>query len=578
MKTALVLLGCLALASAKELKLKIPMRDGFGLSTYIYIPDKGATQKTCILDASTYGHGGSEGSAKSMATSLGDDYCAIMQDMRGSGDSTGEDFTLWHSQGNDTFDTLKWTQEQEWSNGIVYQTGTSADGIGAFMGFTDNPPQLKKQYVNWASVDAHGFPFPGGAYRKGLNDGWLKATFRPQSSRLIAETKANEAPGPWWNDVNVTLGNKCENRDPFPAVLVGAWYDIFQNGNIEAYECYNKRNSNTKLVMEACGHCLLQACPIYLAEDIAHASLGGLLGTDLFAGRQSPSEIKNVTFFVMGAGDASGLAPAIGAPGNYYTSLEEWPKFNPVKYFFTSKGGAVVEKEATQTSLNYTYDPTHPVPSHGGNNLMIRCGALNQAEQENRPDVLRFTSDELTEDLAITGGLTATLFVSSSAVDTDFTAKLTDVYPSGKSVLLNDGIVRMRWRKGTAFSADPQLITPGQVYEVEIFMWSTSYIFPKGHKWRVSISSSNNPRFEPNPNNGLALSANGPNVTAHNNVFLGGSQASYMTMPVVQKSQLPKVDVKAVIDRWFDERPASWRENIPKMREAAITSIPSYEL
>eukprot|EP01059_Diplonema_ambulator_P017219 TRINITY_DN2919_c0_g2_i1.p1 TRINITY_DN2919_c0_g2~~TRINITY_DN2919_c0_g2_i1.p1 ORF type:complete len:372 (+),score=151.45 TRINITY_DN2919_c0_g2_i1:58-1173(+) len=364
---------------------------------------------------------------------------------------------------------------------------------------------------------------------------------------------------------------------PFPAVLVGAWYDIFLSGNLAAYDCYIEKNPNTKLVVEACGHCLLQACPIYLEKDLEHATLSHLLGTDLFAGKESPSEIKNVTFYVMGAGDEAGLAPDPNAPGNYYTSLERWPAYVPTKYYFTANGEAVEQNGATTTALNYTYDPTHPVPTHGGNNLMIRCGALNQEAQENRADVLSFQSPTLTEDLAITGPIIATLFVASSAVDTDFTAKLTDVYPSGKSVLLNDGIVRMRWRKGQFYSAEPQLITPGEVYEVEVSMWNTSYIFPKGHKWRVSISSSNHPRFLPNPNNGLPLSQNGPNVTALNSVFVGGAQASYMTMPVVQKSQIPEVDIKAVIDKWLDDRPASWRENIPKMRKAAMNHIPHFD-
>jgi len=177
------------------------------------------------------------------------------------------------------------------------------------------------------------------------------------------------------------------------------------------------------------------------------------------------------------------------------------------------------------------------MPSYGGNNLQIACGPLDQAELEKRYDSMSFTSDVLDTALWLTGPINAFLAVSSNCTDTDFTAKLTDVYPDGTSRLIQDGIVRMRWRDYTG----PELMIPGQIYEVELSLWNTSYVFSAGHKLRVSISSSNYPRFSVNPNNGYPLinADNGPNVTAINTVYHSPSYLSYIQLPVVQPSQLP---------------------------------------
>eukprot|EP01059_Diplonema_ambulator_P009097 TRINITY_DN18908_c0_g1_i1.p1 TRINITY_DN18908_c0_g1~~TRINITY_DN18908_c0_g1_i1.p1 ORF type:complete len:593 (+),score=127.04 TRINITY_DN18908_c0_g1_i1:56-1780(+) len=544
-----------AAVSGTELKLMVPMRDGFNLSTWVWYPDTGAAQKTFIYDTSTYGHGGEAG-AEQLAKQLGDGYGAIMQDMRGTGKSKGEDFTLWHASSNDTYDTLTWLSKQNYSNGAVYQVGTSADGIGALLGWQEAPPQLQKLSINWATIHAHGMPFPGGAYRESLNTGWLSAIFPEQAHSLIREVKSNEGPGQWWDAVNAT--RHCD-KATFSSVLVGGWYDIFLSGNLGAYDCFNNgKTKYTRLLVEACGHCLAHGCPIYLAEDLT-VSLGNLLTMDMFNDLTPPEQIKNITFYVMGAGDKNATFIDPTAPGNYYTSLERWPTYTPITLYLNSDSSASTERQNIGADKEILFNPLDPVRTKGGNNLLIMCGAENQQEVEDRADVLSFTTDVLDEDVAVTGPLSARLFVSSDRKDTDFTAKLTDVYPDGKSRLINDGIVRMRWRQGETGGALPNLMTPGQIYEIEVSMWNTSYIFPAGHKIRLSVSSSNYPRFDVNPNTGRPLSDDSIPLPALNKLYLGGDHASYFTLPVVQKSQLPKVDVRKVVDDWLAARPESYR-------------------
>lgn len=186
-----------------------------------------------------------------------------------------------------------------------------------------------------------------------------------------------------------------------------------------------------------------------------------------------------------------------------------------------------------------------------GNNLELPCGPLDQSEVDTRDDVLTFTTALYEDELALTGPLTATLYVGSDAIDTDFTVKISDVYPTGEVRLLQDSAIRMRWREGTL---DPVYMEVGQVYEVEVTLWNTSYIVAPGHALRFSVSSSNYPRFSINRNNGVLLSSEDPgaNITATNTLYHSFKYPSHVNLPVVKKLQLPKIhDVKMEVQKAY---------------------------
>ena len=195
-------------------------------------------------------------------------------------------------------------------------------------------------------------------------------------------------------------------------------------------------------------------------------------------------------------GASSHIDPgAAGAPGSYWTTLTTWPAYVPTRYYFSNSGlSTTVPLGTTSLVATYAYNPANPVPTAGGSNLFESCGPLDQSALEKRPDVVQWSSEPLTAPLAVTGPLIVELWVSSNVTDTDFTVKLTDVYPSGYSALLQDGIVRMRWRN-RASSTVAQPMVPGTVYAVNVSLWSTSFIWAVGHRIRVSVSSSNSPRF-----------------------------------------------------------------------------------
>lgn len=218
-----------------------------------------------------------------------------------------------------------------------------------------------------------------------------------------------------------------------------------------------------------------------------------------------------------------------------------------------------VNGAVTATSHTYTFNPLDPVPTVGGNNLEIKCGPLDQREIEklNRQDVLVFTSPPLTEPMALTGPLTATVYISTNVTDTDMVAKLIDVYPTnssnillaGASILINDGIADMRWRKYPHTNLPQNLSgNPADVYEVSVTMWNTSYVFNAGHQIRIHVSSSNYPRFLANPNNGLPKDQQGNIEVAETTLWFNDQYPSALVLPVVTLDQIPPFPIEEVID------------------------------
>ena len=172
------------------------------------------------------------------------------------------------------------------------------------------------------------------------------------------------------------------------------------------------------------------------------------------------------------------------------------------------------------------------MPTIGGANLTITKGPKDQRPVEKRPDVLLFTSRKLKKPLEITGPVKVRLWASSTATDTDFTAKLCDVYPDGRSMIVLDGIIRARHRNSMEKS---ELMRPGKIYEFEIDLWSTSLVFSPGHRIRVAISSSNSPRFEPNPNTGKPSGTDDETKVATNTIYLNSKYPSHILLPVAAR-------------------------------------------
>jgi len=284
--------------------------------------------------------------------------------------------------------------------------------------------------------------------------------------------------------------------------------------------------------------------------------------------------VSAMTFYVMGP-DFNVFPSAVG---NYWTSVAKFPT-GPNTILYVNTNGALLPSPAMgSNNVTWRYDPADPVPSHGGNNLFIACGPLDQrpVEQGKRSDVFTFTSAPLNNYVVVLGAMVVNLFVMSDRVDTDFTAKVTDVYPDGTSRLIEDGMVRMKWRN----YSPAQNMTPGSIYEINVTLWTTCYVFNAGHSIRIDLSSSNYPRFNANPNNGWPLNdtgGGGPVYVATNTVFFGSNYPSRLILPTVNLMDLPAVNISSIKEQainQFGEERVREMLNKPSAAQAASSLNP----
>jgi putative CocE/NonD family hydrolase len=245
-----------------------------------------------------------------------------------------------------------------------------------------------------------------------------------------------------------------------------------------------------------------------------------------------------VRVFVMGA--------------NTWRDFEEWPPRQaiPTDFYLRSGGGLTREPAAVESAIeSFLFDPADPVPTVGGPNLLsdseaaYQTGPWDQAPLDGRSDILRFSTEILTDAVEVIGALSVTLWASTSAADTDWTAKLIDLWPDGRAINIADGIIRARHRLSVE---EPQLPEPGRPYEYVIDLVATAYRFAPGHRIRFDVSSSNFPRFDLNPGTGelMADAERGSYVVAAQHVYVDALRPSRLTLPIIPAApgaQFPQV-------------------------------------
>lgn len=536
----------------RSMEIMLPMRDGIELHTLLFFPRGGyasGKKYSVVMDRSPYGYGDMEWITDLFVPA---DFVGVGQDMRGTEKSEGA-FSLWTSDKNDSQDLGDWIAAQDWSNGKIMTIGASADGMGSLQTVFYKNTWLAAQYVAWAPSKVYDILFPYGNYKQETVENWLMGLTMPDPSEVyknIDTVHQNEMRNDFWAQVELREAQFANVN--FPSAFWGGWYDLFVVGTIDAFTGYNELSDpsvryTSKITIDPLGHCI-QAGEFFPQNTYEGRTLIPIVQMlEVFGVRPVTRDfaIKNVTFYVMSSNDEAGLAV-----GQYWTSLDSFPKHLSRDYYFHSDKTLSTSRPTNikdGATSSYVYDPSNPLPTNGGNNLPpdiggdIACGPLDQNVVEaGRTDLLTFTTEALSDALYLTGPLLATLYVESDAVDTDFMVKISDVYPTGEARLIQDNAVRMRWREATQ---TPVYMEKGNVYEVNVNLWNTSYVIAPGHKIRVAVTSSNNPRFSINPNNGLLLSDAsypGANITATNVLHHSLTKASKITLPVVSKWQVPQ--------------------------------------
>ncbi len=228
-------------------------------------------------------------------------------------------------------------------------------------------------------------------------------------------------------------------------------------------------------------------------------------------------ELPPVIYYTLGPLDGT------EGVGNEWKTADSWPIPSKPRHFYLSSDHMLAPSEQKEShSVSFRYDPRNPVPTVGGRNLFIDSGPKDQREIEKRGDVIIFTTEPLKENLEVTGRIHASIYFETDKKDTDVVVRLMDVYPDGKSVLIVDGIRRLSTVQG---------FKPGVPVKAGVDLWSTSQVFAKGHRIRVSISSSNYPQFDKNYNNGVGPQAD-PEIAA-NTIHFGEKTPSKVTLPVI---------------------------------------------
>jgi predicted acyl esterase len=508
----------------------VAMRDGTRLATTVYTPDSQGPWPV-VLARSPYGRFGLHFDLL-VAKSNQQGYVFVIQNVRGKGDSEGNPWIVFRNGGwgmvQDGYDTVEWLAKQAWCNGKIGTWGASALGITQAMMSPSQPPHLKCQHIGFAFSNMYSHcAYQGGVWRTELVEAWLKAN-RLEKVNLEAFVE-HPTYDHFWMDLDAAAQAARVN---VPVLFVGGWYDCFSQGTIDGFLAIQNNGigaarDKCRLVMGPFAHGQIKELEYPPNSRFPVAADEWQWFDHHLKGEENELADKNsVYYYVMGDPEDK------DAPGNQWRTADTWPPASKSTRFYLHNDGRLDQKRSitATASKSYHYDPKDPVPTIGGGNLTIPVGPMDQRAVEGRQDVLVFSSPVLTEPLEVTGRICAKLWISSSAPDTDFTAKLSDVYPDGRSMIVTDGILRTRFRESFQ---EEKMMEPNKVYPIEIDLWSTSLVFNKGHRIRVSISSSNHPRFDPNPNTGAPFRSDNETVIATNTVFLDESHPSCVLLPVV---------------------------------------------
>ncbi len=515
----------------------MPMRDSTLLATDIYRPNLGEGPWPVILIRTPYGKDLNLDNEIMAIFGLLIDlwgYACVVQDTRGRYDSEGVDSLYFHDawgEKQDGYDTVEWLAAQSWCNGKIGSVGASATGLTQYFMAGAAPPHLTCCVVAVAAGNLYEDAlFYHGVYREAMVDGWLEAN---RAEKFIDLFIKNPFYSPFYDQVN--LATRYDSVK-VPILHVGGWHDIFIEGQINVFKGLHESGGdgargNQKIIIGPWPHDITagKCGQLEFPESDVLQYLTTLIGWfEYYLKGNGDHPLQNdpaIQYYLMGDADQK------DGPGNRWISCDSWPpEYTEVPLYFNQDGELSFEISGEGTDT-YLYDPENPVPTLGGRNLNLKAGSYDQSSLEIRDDVLVYTSDVLEDTITVTGPVKVILYASTDVVDTDFTAKLCDVYPDGRSMLVADGIVRARHRNSIT---GENFITPGEVFKYEIDLWTTAIAFAPGHAIRISISSSNSPRFHINTNTGEPFKKETYTLTANQTIHFGEIYPSALILPVVE--------------------------------------------
>jgi putative CocE/NonD family hydrolase len=582
-----------------ERDVMVAMRDGIRLATDIYRPVTNEPVPALVVrlpyGKSTAGMLADVRNLPPIMTLAEAGYAVVWQDSRGSGNSEGS-FTALQDETHDGEDLLQWLVDQPWCSGKFGTYGRSYLGFTQWSlaaGRVDG--RLLAMVPSYTSADhyAGAFHHEGGLFSLICATAWslnmamlqgarpgASETGSPPDVRPLQQAAAEgiryyqrlplsvrpelRAAAPWyatwfdhpeldeyWHRISPS-----EHYDTMTTASLGfgGWFDIFINQTLTSYMALRKLGASEasrrgqRLLIGPWSHGVLNGVfPEMHFGPLGDAMTQDIPGTHLkFFDRwingnvRALDDAKPVRIFVMGI--------------NQWRDESDWPLLDTAwtDYYLSGSGransmhgdGALSTHTASTNAFDvYLYDPRRPVPTLGGHlygglpmvsDARLAAGPADQRTNEVRDDVLCYTTNTLDRPVEVTGPITLVLHVSSSARDTDFIAKLVDVHPDGRAMFVTEGALRTRYRLSTS---QPELLVPGEIYELRFELWGTSNVFLPGHRLRLEITSSNFPRFDRNTNTGgdIGHETEDDFVLALNRIYHGPRYPSRLILPIIDR-------------------------------------------
>jgi uncharacterized protein len=581
-----------------EFNIPVEMRDGTILRANIYRPAVEGKWPV-LLTRLPYGKDGKDTFAQPflihIPQAVQEGYVVIIQDTRGRSASEGDwdPIPSFNQEAIDGFDTIEWAAKLPYSDGQVGMFGLSYYAFTQWAAMSQHPKSFKvaAPAFNW-NDPYDGVIYRGGALELGFLSYWQMGMYLDTLPRLYSDqqelikatgqlitdidqlpeivhslplktyapfTRNKVAPsllevikrGYMDRDYVDSLTWKGKEKElTLPTLNIAGWYDVFLQGTIDNFVQMRNHGESTKareskLIIGPWSHLkhshYVGEVNFGLQANSTFVDLSGihirwfdhfLKGKDTSITDEAP-----IKLFVMGE--------------NVWRDEYEWPlaRTKYTEFYLHSQGHAntfhgdgtlSIHPPHREAPDHFMYDPLNPVPTKGGANLMLPDfinGPVDQREIESREDVLVYTTPILEEDIEVTGPVKVKLWAASSALDTDFVARLVDVYPDGSAINLTDGIIRARFRNVTK-GEEPSLIEPGKAYLYEIDLWSTSNLFKKGHRIRLDITSSCFPRWDRNPNTGHDFGEDQEDdvIVAQQTIFHDEEHPSSIILPIIPRS------------------------------------------
>jgi len=508
-------------------------------------------------------------------------FAVVVQDTRGRFASEGEwGGIMWSQEGRDGFDTIAWIAAQPWCSGAVGMAGQSYLAIVQLYAALEKPPALKAIAPTMAGLAPFDRIETGGAFRLDQLFGWLifmgaewlqkrlqaGAPISDGEMRLITEALAaptrvmahrplREAPHLSLAGFPVTAADLFDGaaaaapsdvdleQIAIPVLQVAGWYDVFLRtafGVFQALDADERRaRDGNQLLVGPWAH------SGYLGSCYGEVNFGAMA-----SGRGAGVAQAHIDFFRRHLRAEKGEAPKVRyfvMRANEWRTSEAWPpsSMHQVELFLepeavsdggASAGGLVLDgPTAERPARTYVYDPADPTPTRGGRVLNLAglaFGPLDQSPLHVRSDIIWYTSEPLADSVTLVGPVRLQLFVSSTAADTDFIARLCDVDPSGVSIPITEGMLRARYRRG--FTVE-HLLSAGEVAELQIELGDTAWRLAQGHRLRLYVASANYPHIDPNMNTGGPVGSDATGRRAENSIHHGSRNPSRLVVSMAEQ-------------------------------------------